>query len=46
MKPAWSFTSTGVLPHASANALAAAMRLVGGGEGPDHLDQAPSPAPG
>ena len=39
MNPAWSFTSTGVLPHASANALAAAMVVVGGGDGPDHLDQ-------
>ena len=39
MKPAWSLTSTGVLPHASANWRTVGDGLVRGGQGPDHLDQ-------
>ena len=39
MKPAWSLTSTGVLPQASANCTGRGHGLVGGGQRPDHLDQ-------
>ena len=39
MKPAWSLTSTGSLPQARGEGDGGGHRVVGGGDGPDHLDQ-------